>query len=82
MQSSLATLILIVATVALASVVVSYAVSVVQTTLQTTDIPQLDNLKQIQNSILNQTDVLIKQYNQTLSQSPQIIASPTPDNLP
>jgi hypothetical protein len=63
LQTTVATLLLITASVMLTCVVVDYAVSVVQTTLQTQNIPQLDRLRDIQNFILNQTDSL---FNQTL----------------
>jgi hypothetical protein len=62
LQTSLATVLLITASVILTCVVIDYAVSVMQTTLQTTNIPQLGRLRDIQNSILNQTDSL---WNQT-----------------
>ena len=62
LQTSLASILLITASVMLTCVVIDYAVSVMQTTLQTTNIPQLDRLRGIQNSILNQTDSL---WNQT-----------------
>ena len=87
LQTTVATLLLITAAVVLTCVVIDYAVSVVQTTLQTTNIPQLDRLKNIQSSILNQTDTL---YNQT-QLTPQNIGCTlnltvhlffNPDNLP
>ena len=62
MQTTIATVLLITASVMLTCVVIDYAVSVMQTTLQTTNIPQLDRLRSIQNSLLNQTDSL---WNQT-----------------
>ena len=76
MQATVATLLLITSTVILTCIVVDYAVSIVQATLQTDNIPQLEMLKNIQNSMLNQTDNVFTQYsNQTMSQ-PQ--TSPTP----
>jgi hypothetical protein len=65
LQTSVATLLLVTASIMFTCVVIDYAVSVVQTTLQTTNIPQLDKLKNIESSILNQTDTLL---NQTLAQ--------------
>ena len=67
METSVATLLLITATVILAAVVVDYAVGIVQTTLNTQNIPQLDRIKNIENSILNQTDSF---FNQTQPQLP------------
>jgi hypothetical protein len=61
LQTSVATLLLITASVVFACIVVDYAVSVVQSTLQTTNIPQLERLRNIQSSILNQTDSLFNQ---------------------
>ena len=65
LQTTVATLLLLTASVMLTCVVIDYAVSVVQTTLQTTNIPGLNRLKNIENSVLNQTDSL---WNQTLAQ--------------
>jgi hypothetical protein len=67
MQSTVATLLLITSAVILTCIVVDYAVVTIQQTLQTTNIPQLDRLRNIQNSLLNQTDSL---FNQTQPQSP------------
>ncbi len=65
MQTTVATLLLITSAVVLTCVVIDYAVSVVQTTLQTDNIPQLDRIRNMQNTVLNQTDSL---FNQTLPQ--------------
>ncbi len=65
MNTTLSTLLLITSCVMITCVVVDYAVTIVQNTMQTTNIPQLDKLKQIEQSLLNQTDTL---WNQTLSQ--------------
>lgn len=58
-------------------VVIDYAVGVIQTTLQTTNIPQLEHLKDIQSSILNQTDTLLNQT-QPIPQNP---ATPLPSSV-
>ena len=57
METAVATLLLITASVVLACVVVDYAVNALQNTLNTTNIPQLDRLKNIENNLLNQTNV-------------------------
>lgn len=61
MQTTVASLLLITATVVLTCVVVDYAVGVVQTTLQTNNLPQLDRIRNMENQILNQTDNLLNQ---------------------
>jgi hypothetical protein len=63
MEATIATLLLLTSAVILACVVIDYAVIIVQDTLQTTNIPQLERLKNIESSILNQTDSL---FNQTM----------------
>jgi len=74
MQTSVAALMLLTASIILACVVVDYAVNVSQATLQTTNVPQLQHLKNIENSILNQTDDL---YNQTTPMpTPQDTSTP------
>ncbi len=73
MQATVATLLLITASVVMTCVVIDYAICVIQTTLQTTDIPQLDRLKEIENTILNQTDAL---FNQTQPFPTAAAASP------
>jgi hypothetical protein len=60
-QTTVASLLLITATVVLTCVVIDYAVAVVQTTLQTDNIPQLDRIRNMENAWLNQTDSLINQ---------------------
>ena len=75
MQTTVATLLLITSAVILTCVVIDYAVVVVQQTVQTTNIPQLDKLRSIENSVLNQTDSL---FNQTTSQP---VETATPDTI-
>ena len=69
-QTTVATLLLITSAVVLSCVVVSYAVSIVEATLQTSNIPQLQRIKDLQRSLINETDSL---FNSTLpvpAQSP------------
>ena len=75
MQTSVATLLLLTASVILACVVIDYAVSISQATLQTTNVPQLQHLKDIENSVLNQTSNL---YSQTTPPVQENQATPTP----
>lgn len=75
MQSTVATLLLITSTVILACVVIDYAVGIVQTTLNTDNIPQLAKLRDIENGIRNQTDSF---YNQTQPVLPTSSPSPNP----
>jgi len=65
LETSVATLLLVTASVVLCCVVIDYAISVVETTLQTDNIPQLQRIRNVENSILNQTDTL---FNQTVPQ--------------
>lgn len=65
LQTTVATLLLVTSAVILTCVVINYAVVAVQDTLQTSNIPQLDQLKSIQNSVLNQTNYVL---NQTITQ--------------
>jgi hypothetical protein len=58
LQTSVASLILVVSAVVIACLVVDYAVNVVEATLQTTNIPQLQRIKDLQRSLLNETDSL------------------------
>jgi len=73
LQNTVAALLLVTASVVLACIVVDYAVVIVQNTLQTTNIPQLERLKSIENSLLNETDYL---WNQT-----QAIPQSTPTSI-
>jgi hypothetical protein len=58
-----ATLLLVTSCVVLTCIVIDYAVVIFQDSLQTTNIPQLDRIRQLQQSLLNETDSL---FNQTL----------------
>ncbi|HEX7482175.1 MAG TPA: hypothetical protein VF350_01740 [Candidatus Bathyarchaeia archaeon] len=70
MEATIATLLLITSTVVLACVVVDYAVSIMQQTLNTENIPQLSRIRNIENSILNQTDNLFNQTQPDLPSQP------------
>jgi hypothetical protein len=61
MQSTVAALLLVTSAVVLACVVVDYAVVVFQETLQSNSLPQLEQLKDAQNTLLNQTESLFNQ---------------------
>lgn len=80
MQTTVATLLLVVASVVLTCIVIDYGINIVQTTLQTQNLPGIDRIKNLENQLLNQTDITISQYgNQTATQpetSPTL--SPTP----
>ncbi len=62
-ETSVAVLILVVSAVVISCVVVDYAVSIVEATLNTRDIPQLVRLREMQGAFLNETDGL---FNSTL----------------
>jgi hypothetical protein len=61
MQNTLSALLLITSVVVLTSVVVGYAVNIAEQTLGTTNLPQLDHLRNLQSNLLNQTDNVITQ---------------------
>jgi hypothetical protein len=56
LESSVATLLLVTSAVVLCCVVVNYAVTITQQTLNLDNIPQLDRLRDLENSVLNQTN--------------------------
>ena len=73
MQGTLATILLLTAAVVLTCVVIDYAVNVVEQTVGTTNLPQLDRIRNLENSVLNQTDALANQMqtvNGTLASPP------------
>jgi hypothetical protein len=72
LETTVAALLLVTSTVVLACIVVDYAVTIVQQTLNTDNIPQLARIKNIENSLLNQTDNL---FNQT---APELPGQPPP----
>jgi hypothetical protein len=72
LETTVAALLLITSTVILAAVVVDYAVGVIQQTLNTQDIPQFHGMRDLQSSILNQTEGF---FNQT---QPELPSQPSP----
>ncbi|MGA2386892.1 MAG: hypothetical protein ABSG33_10200 [Candidatus Bathyarchaeia archaeon] len=70
MEAAVATLLLVVASVVLACTVVTVAVTMVEHTVNTQNLPQLAQLKSLENTLLNQTYIV----NGTLPQLP----NPTP----
>ncbi|MEM2588309.1 MAG: hypothetical protein QXK93_02660 [Candidatus Bathyarchaeia archaeon] len=61
MQATVATLLLVVSATVLACVVVEYAISIFEQTLQTSNLPYTDRIRKIESFILNQTDTLLNQ---------------------
>jgi len=70
LETAVATLLLVTASVVLACVVVTYAVTSIEQTINTQNIPQIAQLKNFENRLLNETNVM----NGPLQQAP----SPTP----
>ena len=67
MQTTLATLLFVTSAVILACVVVDYTVVIFEQTLETDNLPQMDRIRKIESTILNQTDSLlteIESFNQ------------------
>ena len=61
MEASVATLLIVVSAVILASVVIDYTVAVFEETLKMDNMPQLDRIRDLQDSLLNQTDRLLNE---------------------
>jgi len=72
LETSVAVLLLVASAAVLACVVVNYAVTVVEQTLNTQNIPELDRIRNLEKNILNQTDSL---FNQT---EPELPNQPSP----
>jgi len=73
MQTTVATLLFVTSAVILACVVVEFAVVTFEQTLDAEDSPQIDRIREMENTILNQTDTLfdeIESLNQTETQPP------------
>ena len=70
MQSSVCALILISSALILSTVVVDYAITVCQNTLHT-NTPQLENLRNFENGILNQTSSGTNQFDGSLANQTQ-----------
>jgi hypothetical protein len=62
-----ASLLLVVSATLLACVIVNYAINIVENTLQMTDIPEIDRIREIQEYLYNQTDSIINQTMPELS---------------
>ncbi|NLE06259.1 MAG: hypothetical protein GX638_15845 [Crenarchaeota archaeon] len=76
MQTTVASLLLVVSAVVLTCLVIDYTVNVVEATLNTDNIPAIAQLRNLQNNILNQTNYLI---NQTIPESNSTMqVTPTP----
>ncbi|HSV49244.1 MAG TPA: hypothetical protein VLH35_02925 [Candidatus Acidoferrales bacterium] len=58
MESTVAALLLLTSTVIIACVVVTYAVDIVSSFINTADYPQIGQLRELQENILNQTSNL------------------------
>ncbi|XHH10328.1 MAG: hypothetical protein ACFCUE_06775 [Candidatus Bathyarchaeia archaeon] len=69
MQAQLASLLLIVSTVALASVVIGFAVAVTEQTLSPTDNPIVDDIKDIQNRLNDTCTWLDNMQSQMLNET-------------
>jgi hypothetical protein len=72
LEASVAALILVVSAVVISCLVVDYAINIVEATLDTTNLPQLQRLRDMQTTFLNETDLL---FNSTL---PVPADSPSP----
>jgi hypothetical protein len=70
LQTSVAALLLLTTGIILACVVINYAVTIVEQTLNTENIPQLDHIKSLENNVLNQTDKLFNETQPQLSDQP------------
>jgi len=76
LQTTLATLLFVTSAVILACVVVEFAVTTFEQTLDAEDSPQIERIREIENSILNQTDALLNEMatiNQTETQTPDLL---------
>jgi hypothetical protein len=68
MQTTVATLLFVTSAVILACVVVEFVVVTFEQTLDTTNSPQMDRIREMENTILNQTDNLLNEL-ETLNQT-------------
>jgi len=71
LETAVASLLLITAAVVLTCVVITYAVNTAEQTLNTSNIPQLTPLKNLENNLLNETSI----FNGT---QPQLPSQPSP----
>ena len=68
MQTTVATLLFVTSAVVLACVVVDYSIVACEQTLDADELPQMDRIRQMEETIMNQTDNLftqIESLNQT-----------------
>ena len=70
MEATVATLLLVTASVILACVVVTYAVNIVQVTVDTHNIPEINKLQDYVNNLLNETQGTLN------ASEPQVTAPP------
>jgi len=70
MEAAVATLLLVTASVVLACVVVTYAVTSIEQTVNTQNIPQIAQLKSFENRLLNETNVMNGPLQQAPSSTP------------
>ncbi len=76
MQTTVATLLFVTSAVVLACVVVDYAVTACEQTLDTESLPQFDRIRALEDNLLNQTDTVINEFvslNQTYPESAEQI---------
>jgi hypothetical protein len=69
METTVATLLLVTSAVILACVAINYAVDIFLQTLDTTNLPQLDRIRDLEAQILNQTSNLFNQTETELTNS-------------
>jgi hypothetical protein len=67
MQSTLASLLMITACVALTCVVVEYATLTMEQTLHTRNTPQMDRIRTLESTLLNQTENLFNELSGNLT---------------
>jgi len=70
METSVATLLIVVSAVILASIVIDYTVAVFEETLKTDSLPQMDRIRDLQDFLLNQTDRLLNETQGEISSIP------------
>jgi predicted PurR-regulated permease PerM len=70
LETAVATLLLVTASVVLACVVVTLAVTTIEQTINTQNIPQMAQLKTFENRLLNETNVMTGALQQAPSPTP------------
>jgi predicted PurR-regulated permease PerM len=76
LESSVASLLLITSAVVLACVVVTYGVVIVEQTVNMENLPEMDRLLDLQNSLLDQTNSFLNQTLTDLPSANQTVSSP------